>query len=166
MAGSFISVMMRVAGPQTWCARSSCNDSSWENISSCWQRGVAAGGGHDALSPCRRPLHYPQFCAEFRPIPKGLRPPAQGCRVREATLGAVTQSVPTPTGLRPAHDDDATPLGLRPSPRGFPRVARRSQPWALSRNPFVIRNARLKSSVVCSAFCNPAPLPGKTGREI
>jgi hypothetical protein len=73
-------------------------------------------------------LHYPQFCAEFRPIPKGLRPPAQGCRVGEATLGAVPESVPTPTGLRPANDDDATPLGLRPSPRGFPRVARRSQP--------------------------------------
>jgi hypothetical protein len=96
-----------------------------------------------SLRPTKLPLlgalHYPQFSAEFRPIPKGLCLPAQGCRVREATLGAVLELVSTPTGLRPAHDD-ATPLGLRPSPRGFPRVARRSQPWALSRNPFGIHS--------------------------
>jgi hypothetical protein len=30
-------------------------------------------------------------------IPKGLCPPAQGCRVREATLGETRHGVPTPT---------------------------------------------------------------------
>ena len=84
------------------------------------------------------PFYYPQLCGEFRPIPKGLRPLAQGCEAR-ATLGGVPESGPTPTGLRRAPHDDATPLGLIPIPCGFPKVARASQPWALSRNPIGIR---------------------------
>ena len=83
-------------------------------------------------------FYYPQLCGEFRPIPKGLRPLAQGCEAR-ATLGGVPESGPTPTGLRRAPHDDATPLGLIPIPCGFPKVARASQPWALSRNPVGIR---------------------------
>ncbi len=46
------------------------------------------------------PLLFPNFETESRPIPKGLRPPAQGCEAR-ATLGSKPQAVPTPTGLRP-----------------------------------------------------------------
>jgi len=42
------------------------------------------------------------------PIPKGLRPKAQGCEER-ATLGGIAESPTTPTGLRPG---GATPLGL------------------------------------------------------
>ena|SRR5437667_3740089 len=80
-----------------------------------------------------------------RPIPKGLRPPAQGCEAR-VTLGLVKASARTPTGLRPIHrDDDTTPMGLTRIRRRFPKVARSepdwptSQPWALSRNPVGIR---------------------------
>ena len=39
-----------------------------------------------------------------KPIPKGLRPPAQGCEQR-ATLGPANERDTTPTGLRPAEDD-------------------------------------------------------------
>src|SRR4026207_2330346 len=42
------------------------------------------------------------------PIPKGLRPPAQGCPVREATLGNVGKGFPTPTGLRPCYPCNGT----------------------------------------------------------
>jgi hypothetical protein len=51
-----------------------------------------------------------RFQVGFRPIPKGLCPPAQGCACRaeakrrreaRATLGGQPQVVPPPTGLRP-----------------------------------------------------------------
>ncbi len=84
-------------------------------------------------------LHYPQLGIQFRPIPKGLRPPAQGCEAR-ATLGGGRNHLPTPTGLRSErHSHDTTPLGLSPVPSRFPRVARASQPLALSQNPVGIQ---------------------------
>ena len=86
------------------------------------------------------PLPYPQLGVPFRPIPKGLSPPAQGCKAR-ATLGVAKKKVPTPTGLCPAcRDQVATPLGLRAVPARFPRVARASQPWALGQNPVGIQS--------------------------
>src|ERR1051325_10819631 len=44
------------------------------------------------------PLYYPQVGVPTPPIPKGLRPPAQGCEAR-ATLGMCEKRPPTPTGL-------------------------------------------------------------------
>jgi len=73
-------------------------------------------------------------------IPKGLRPPAQGCRVREATLGKSGKMSSTPTGLRRASRFGSQPRwGCFHSNR-IPRVARSSQPWALSRNPVGIQS--------------------------
>src|SRR5438874_2055667 len=52
-------------------------------------------------------------------IPKGLRPPAQGCEGR-ATLGVGPKVLSTPTGLWPSTAVDATtPLGLRIALTGF-----------------------------------------------
>ena len=76
--------------------------------------------------------------AEARaPIPTGLRPKAQGCRVREATLGSCPEKSSTLKGLHPSlHSGLMQPrwgweniLGI------FPRVARPSQPWAGRRYP-------------------------------
>ncbi len=86
------------------------------------------------------PLHYPQLGVEFRPIPKGLCPAAQGCEAR-ATLGVVEKQVSTPTELsRLRRIEDATPLGLRRIPLRFPKVARASQPWATGRTPVGIQS--------------------------
>src|SRR5438094_213587 len=41
----------------------------------------------------------PRYLARVFPIPKGLRPPAQGCEGR-ATLGKRTEKSSTPKGLR------------------------------------------------------------------
>src|SRR6266699_3537771 len=74
-------------------------------------------------------------------IPKGFRNKAQGCEGR-ATLGKGGRCFTTPTGLRPVR---ATAAGGRNPFRVVidrphdPRVARSSQPWALLRNPFGIR---------------------------
>src|ERR1043166_3136718 len=78
------------------------------------------------------------------PIPKGLRPSAQGCEER-ATLGKNEKEGINPEGLvvrlfcvsepqRPCHN----PFRVEPAPRSKPRVARSSQPCALGRNPFGI----------------------------
>ena len=68
-------------------------------------------------------------------IPKGLRPPAQGCEPR-ATLGPFAKKKTTLKGLR------RTAIGAKTQPRwgwkGFdrhPRVGAVRQPWALGRNP-------------------------------
>jgi hypothetical protein len=66
------------------------------------------------------------------PIPTGLHHSAQGCRVREATLGNRPKKSSTLKGLHPSlHSGLMQPrwgwgniLGI------FPRVARASQPWA------------------------------------
>src|SRR6266446_5186186 len=77
-------------------------------------------------------------------IPKGLRPPAQGCEQR-ATLGNHAESVPTLKGFCQLFD----PAYSKTAPQPFqgcrclawsPRVARSSQPWALLRNPFGIHS--------------------------
>ncbi len=85
------------------------------------------------------------FTVKERPatIPTGLHPLAQGCDAG-ATLGQTADRATTLKGLQPlAPDaatsrDDATPLGLKVSLAGCPRVARASQPWAECWNPFGI----------------------------
>src|SRR5437762_14244698 len=73
------------------------------------------------------------------PIPKGLSPPGQGCEER-ATLGNPERSLLNPNGVVAqiavvGHN----PVGVGTFARCGPRVARSSQPWALSQNPFGIR---------------------------
>ena len=95
-----------------------------------------AGGG---LVSTVRTLASPQPPA---PIPKGLRPPAQGCEPR-ATLGKRVREGSTPTGLRQcAGDGGRNPVGVDAQFRSSPRVARGSQPWALRRNPFGIQRGK------------------------
>ena len=64
--------------------------------------------------------------------PTAFRPSAQGCRVREATLGHVRFDFPNPNGVAsiPSRRHAATPLGLMKHLIRIPRVARPSQPWA------------------------------------
>ncbi len=65
-------------------------------------------------------------------IPTGLRPPAQGCRACEATLGNVSQFFLQPQrgcGI-PSRANGLNPDGVDDSSGRFPRVARASQPWA------------------------------------
>jgi hypothetical protein len=97
-------------------------------------------------------LQCSQRSVGFRPIPKGLYPPAQGCRVGEATLGAMPELISTPTGLHPSDHLAPTPLGSRPFPCGFPEIARAPHPWALSRNPLGIKT-----------FVPRLPAPSKIG---
>src|SRR5436190_19022995 len=79
--------------------------------------------------------------ATLERIPKGFCNKAQGCEGR-ATLGKRRRCFTTPTGLRPGCA--AVAGGRNPFRVGIdrthdPRVARSSQPWALLRNPFGIR---------------------------
>ena len=92
-------------------------------------------------------------------IPKGFRLKAQGWRAA-STLGRGRHTAQPQRGCGPTKHAVATPLGLKPIPARFPRVARSSpvlrssgpqseadleataeggQPWALFRNPFGIR---------------------------
>ena len=73
------------------------------------------------------------------PIPKGLSPPAQGCEAR-ATLGNPERSFLNPNGVvARVADPSRNPVGVGIFARCFPKVARPSQPWALSRNPVGIQ---------------------------
>ena len=71
-----------------------------------------------AARDCREALECGGLTFAFptsRPssIPKGLRPPAQGCRVREATLGGPAKIVINPNGVASRLAiKAATPLGL------------------------------------------------------
>src|SRR5258706_7092141 len=73
-------------------------------------------------------------------IPTGLCPSAQGCEER-ATLGVLSESVTTPTGLQPTSGKGRNPVGVGELFRREPRVASRlaGQPWAECRNPFGIQ---------------------------
>ena len=66
------------------------------------------------------------------PIPTGLHHSAQGCRVREATLGERDLEIPQPQRgcVTPPRTDGHNPVGVEKSLRRVPRVARASQPWA------------------------------------
>ena len=66
------------------------------------------------------------------PIPTGLHHSAQGCRVREATLGNVSQHFPQPQRgcITSRRADGCNPFRVVSISGRFPRVARASQPWA------------------------------------
>ena len=95
-------------------------------------------GRRATILPLIEAYHRLHRALQFRPIPKGLRPPAQGCEAR-ATLGRSNENTQPQRGCAaPCQGEAATPLGLMAIPRRFPRVARCSQPWALRRYPFGI----------------------------
>jgi len=88
------------------------------------------------------PLYPQNPRADPAPIPKGLYPPAQGCEPR-ATLGKTPGNGQPQWGC--GHRPDArcrNPVGVDAQFRSSPRVARRSQPWALGRNPFGIQREK------------------------
>ena len=75
------------------------------------------------------------------PIPTGLRPKAQGCRVREATLGNTPHYFPQPQRgcINRSHAVGCNPFRVVGFSTRFPRVARASQPWAERHNPFGVK---------------------------
>ena len=81
-------------------------------------------------------IQQASFALHF-PIPTGLHPSAQGCRVREATLGDMIHYFPQPQRgcVIPDHANRHNPVGVDDFPERFPRVARASQPWADRRSP-------------------------------
>ena len=78
------------------------------------------------------------------PIPTGLRPKAQGCRVREATLGNVVHYFFQPQRgcINRACADGFNPVGVVFHFNGSPRVARASQPWAECHYPVGVKLTR------------------------
>ncbi len=74
----------------------------WPFLAGCRQVGRHETAQGDALIVLHNVL------GGHSPIPKGLRPKAQGCEER-ATLGGIAESPTTPTGLRRG---GTTPLGL------------------------------------------------------
>ena len=76
--------------------------------------------------------------AELRsPIPTGLHHPAQGCRLREATLGQRPEISCQPQRgcVTVGHPVWRNPVGVGFCLSDEPRVARASQPWADGRSP-------------------------------
>jgi hypothetical protein len=116
--------------------------------------------------PVRIPLGFTNHAP--LPIPKGLRPPAQGWRACEPTLGERATNLSTATRLWPGSH-------VAGKANGRNRVAvdhgwvtmtqprrRSGQPWALGHNPFGIAKtlARLPTT---SDLCPPtsAPFPAR-----
>lgn len=94
------------------------------------QRFALSGRRAKSFTAATRPLRRPHgvcITHNFRPnLSQSQRDvlQAQGCEAR-TTLGETRKILPTPTGLcLERHADDATPLGLRPIPSRFPRLAR------------------------------------------
>ena len=78
------------------------------------------------------------------PIPTGLQPSAQGCRVREATLGNVIHYFPQPQRgcVNGASTNGFNPFRVVKFGGRFPRVARASQPWAECHYPVGVKESR------------------------
>ncbi|GEM_PF-1261063 len=87
-------------------------------------------------------------------IPTGLHHPAQGCRVREATLGQAFGMIPTLKGLQPCARHLLQPLQgcdvLLGLPRvGVPRLSGSDhQPWADGCNPVGVARARCRAEAI------------------
>ncbi len=81
------------------------------------------------------------------PIPTGLRPSAQGCRVGEATLGNVFHYFPQPQRgcVNRACANGFNPFRVVEFAGRFPRVARPSQPWAECHYPVGVNKRRAAS---------------------
>ena len=82
------------------------------------------------------------------PIPTGLHPSAQGCRVREATLGNMIHYFPQPQRgcINGGRAGGCNPFRVVKSSERFPRVARSSQPWADRRSPFGANSPGLEAT--------------------
>ncbi len=79
--------------------------------------------------------------------PKGIASSSPGLR-GTSYPGSLPTELPTPTGLcRVSHARSQPRWGCFPLPT-FPKVARSSQPWALSRNPFGILLWRLPKAPI------------------
>ena len=75
--------------------------------------------------------------------PKVFHPSAQGCRIREATLGHAPPKFSNPERVASCVPRfDATPLGLMEPLDCAPRVARASQPWAERRYSVGVNSRR------------------------
>jgi hypothetical protein len=76
------------------------------------------------------------------PIPTGLRPKAQGYRVREATLGNGIHYFPQPQRgcIIRSRTDGFNPFRVVEFVGQFPRVARASQPWAECHYPVGVKD--------------------------
>src|SRR5258706_13575209 len=106
-------------------------------------------GRRFSLSPGS--CHYLHLASPFRPIPKGLCPPAQGCLLSEVLLtkeGEATLGQPIER-TQPHRGCASHGRGTAATPLRFPKVARNanlariSQPWTLRQNPFGIPNRPL-----------------------
>ena len=75
----------------------------------------------------------------------GLRPSAQGCRVREATLGEASENCFQPQRGCVTTARHRNPVGVEVDLADLPRVARSSQPWADRRSPFGAETASVHS---------------------
>ena len=93
---------------------------------------------------CRRPTPGGSRRSTPFPIPTGLHQSAQGCRVREATLGNVIHYFPQPQRgcSNGGRADGYNPFRVDKFSGRFPRVARPSQPWAECRNPVGVNKRR------------------------
>ena len=81
------------------------------------------------------------------PIPTGLHPSAQGCRVREATLGNVFHYFPQRQRrcINRSRTGGFNPFRVVEFSGRFPRVARPSQPWAERHYPVGVNKRRAVS---------------------
>ena len=88
------------------------------------------------------------------PIPTGLHQSAQGCRVREATLGVGSKKLSNPERVASERGgNDATPLGLMNILIRLPRVASQArQPWAERWNPVGIHFRNFPRAVALAIF--------------
>ena len=80
----------------------------------------------------------------LRTIPTGLHHSAQGCRVREATLGNGFQYFPQPQRgcVNRLRARGSNPFRVDEFVGRFPRVACSSQPWAERRYPVGVKTCR------------------------
>ena len=120
------------------------SDNELEEASVVKQCLIAAADGK-----CYQTKHYSlQAMSAYSPIPTGLHPSAQGCRVREATLGNMIHYFPQPQRgcIASRRADGFNPFRVVGLCGQFPRVARFSQPWADRRSPFGANSPGLEAT--------------------
>jgi hypothetical protein len=116
--------------------------------------GSALGFEAQLWAARRRPTGGEQGMSTPFPIPMGLHPSAQGCRVGEATLGNVFHYSPQPQRgcINPLCAGGFNPFRVVEVSEWFPRVARSepdvptSQPWAEWCDPVGVNKCRAVSS--------------------
>jgi hypothetical protein len=103
------------------------------------------------------------------PIPTGLHPSAQGCRVREATLGNAFHYFPQPQRgcINHACAGGCNPFRVVKFAGRFPRVARASQPWAKCLYPVGVKESRtlaaLRDALLPKLLSGELRVPAKLG---